>query len=78
MIITQTLDTRRPSAAGTGRACQVMLVDRRTGRPHRVGGRALTLFTRTPSEAAAELLAGRDPALWEVRISPVEARGDGR
>jgi len=54
------------------RACAVRLIDRRTGAAHRINGRPLTLFTRRPQEAAAELLEGRDPAHWEVRIDPIE------
>ncbi|MDP3341890.1 hypothetical protein [Frigidibacter sp.] len=54
------------------RACAVRLIDRRTGAAHRINGRPLTLFTRRPQEAAAELLEGRDASLWEVRIDPIE------
>ncbi len=53
-------------------ACAVLLIDRRTGRPHRINGSPLVLFTRRPEEVAAELLDGRDPAVWEARIEPVE------
>lgn len=48
----------------------VLLIDRRTGRPHRVNGIPLSVFTRNPSEAEAELLHGRDRANWEIRVSP--------
>ena len=51
--------------------CAVQLIDRRTGAAHRVGGAALQLFTSTPDHAIAELLAGRDPAVWEARVSPL-------
>ncbi|NUB42797.1 hypothetical protein GEU84_000230 [Fertoebacter nigrum] len=51
-----------------GATCAVRLIDRRTGRPHRLAGVPLTVFTRTPLETAAELLAGRNPAHWETRI----------
>lgn len=51
--------------------CAVQLIDRRTGAAHRVGGAELLLFTRTPDQAVAELLAGRDPAVWEARVSPL-------
>lgn len=44
----------------------VSLVDTRTGRPHRVGGAVLTLFTRAPDEAAQELLRNRDPSQWRI------------
>lgn len=50
----------------------VRLIDRRTGKSHRVNGSPLVLFTRTPDVAVVELLAGRDPAVWEARIEPVE------
>ncbi len=52
--------------------CAVHLIDRRTGAAHRINGRALTVFTRSPAEATAELLAGRDPAHWETRIDRIE------
>ena len=51
--------------------CIVRLIDRRTGRPHRINGSPLVLFTRRPEEVAAELLAGRDPTVWEARIEPM-------
>lgn len=51
--------------------CIVRLIDRRTGRPHRINGSPLVLFTRRPEEAAAELLDGRDPAVWEARVEPM-------
>ena len=54
--------------------CAVRLVDRRTGALHRINGAPLTLFTRRPHEAVAELLAGRDPAHWEARIEPLGTR----
>ncbi|WP_146161952.1 spore germination protein [Pseudogemmobacter blasticus] len=56
--------------------CAVRLIDRRTGRSLRVNGSPLVLFTRRPDEAVAELLEGRDPAVWEARIEPLgrEAR----
>lgn len=60
--------------AGVGYTCAVRLVDRRTGAAHRINGAALTIFTRNPEDAAVELLAGRDPAVWEVRVERLEAR----
>lgn len=51
--------------------CSVQLIDRRTGASHRVGGAILQVFTRTPDQAVAEMLAGRDPAVWEARVSPL-------
>ena len=59
----------------TGPACAVRLIDRRTGEAHRVNGTPLVVFTRQPSEAVAELLAGRDPKIWEARIDPIEREG---
>lgn len=52
-------------------AWAVHLIDRRTGAPHRVNGTPLVIFTRRPDEAAADLLEGRDPAVWEARIKPI-------
>jgi hypothetical protein len=46
----------------------VRLIDRRTGQVHRVNGAPLLALSREPQEAAASLLEGRDPALWETRI----------
>jgi hypothetical protein len=60
-------------AATSTTACAVHLIDRRTGQSHRINGRPLVLFTRTPDLAAAELLEGRDPSVWEARIEPVGA-----
>lgn len=57
------------------RACAVSLIDRRTGRPHRINGRPLVLFTRKPEEAAAELLEGRDAAVWDVQIEAIGQEG---
>lgn len=69
--------TRRSiPAADPGQATfAVRLIDRRTGLGHRVGGRPLILYSRRPDEAAAELLDGRDPALWEARIDPIGTGG---
>lgn len=48
--------------------CAVHLIDRRTGSAHRINGTPLVIFTRRPEEAAADLLNGRDPLVWEARI----------
>jgi hypothetical protein len=61
-----------PPVAGPRPACAVRLIDRRTGAAHRINGTPLVIFTRRPEEAAAELLSGRDPALWDTRIDPIE------
>jgi hypothetical protein len=69
---------RRPQAQATSSVASasrtlfaVCLIDRRTGQPHRVNGSALVLFTRSPEEAAADLLQGRDTTVWEVLIEPL-------
>jgi len=53
-------------------ACAVRLIDRRTGQGHRVNGTPLVLFTRNPEQATTDLLEGRDAAVWEARIEPIE------
>jgi hypothetical protein len=53
----------------------VRLIDRRTGMPLRMDGRPLVIFTRTPGETAMEALAGRDPALWDLRIERLATTG---
>lgn len=59
-------------AGGIERTCVVRLIDRRTGLTHRVNGTPLVVFTRSPQQAVAELLAGRDNSIWEARIDPIE------
>lgn len=62
-------------------ACAVRLIDRRTGRAHRINGSPLVLFTKTPDVAVAELLSGRDATVWEARVEPIGAdirKGGGR
>ena len=59
--------------APLSQACAVRLIDRRTGQTHRINGSPLVLFTRSPQEAVAELLSGRDAAVWEARIEPIGA-----
>lgn len=59
-----------PAAEARG-TCAVRLVDRRSGLTLRLNGSPLVLFTRRPDEAVAELLEGRDPAVWEARIEPL-------
>ncbi|MFN3844134.1 MAG: hypothetical protein ACK4RW_12875 [Rehaibacterium terrae] len=56
--------------------CAITLIDRRTGRPHRVNGAPLVALSRDPDHAATELLSGRDPRLWDARIQPLP--GDAR
>lgn len=55
----------------TPQACAVRLIDRRTGRTHRINGSPLVMFTRFPEDAVSELLAGRDHAIWEARVAPI-------
>jgi hypothetical protein len=50
----------------------VTLIDRRTGAALRVNGSRLTIYTRSPALAAEELLSGRDPSVWDVRIEPLD------
>lgn len=57
--------TMMPPALPT---CAVRLIDRRTNAAHRVNGSPLTIYTKNPVEAAADLLRGRDPDLWEARV----------
>ena len=59
--------------APLAQACAVRLIDRRTGQTHRINGSPLVLFTRTPEVAVAELLSGRDAAVWEARVEPIGA-----
>lgn len=65
--------------APLSQACAVRLIDRRTGQTHRINGSPVVLFTRSPEEAVAELLSGRDAAVWEARVEPIGAapRNDG-
>lgn len=61
----------RQSPSARAPLCAVTLIDRRTGRPHRVNGAALVALSRDPDGAAAELLAGRDPRIWSARVQPL-------
>ena len=69
--------TARMDAQGTrtmatvSQACAVRLIDRRTGQTHRINGSPLVLFTKSPALAVAELLDGRDAAIWEARVEPI-------
>lgn len=65
----------QPVLSGMARACAVRLIDRRTGSAHRINGMPLVIFTHQPEEAAAELLAGRDPLVWEARIDRIGSGG---
>jgi hypothetical protein len=57
--------------------CAVRLIDRRTGQTHRINGSPLVLFTQRPEEAVAELLKGRDAAVWEACIEPLGPENTG-
>lgn len=72
LALTGTAD-RKTAARGAPRSqtCAVRLIDRRTGQTHLVNGSPLVIFTKSPGEAAEDLLAGRDRALWEARIEPI-------
>ena len=63
--------TLRDAVAMRG-ACSVSLIDRRTGAIARRDGAALIAYSNSPAETAAQLLAGRDPAIWEARIAPLD------
>lgn len=64
--------TRLPAQARAP-LCAITLIDRRTGRPHRVNGAALVALSRDPDAATAELLAARDPRHWTTRVQPIAA-----
>ncbi|MFN3276248.1 MAG: hypothetical protein ACK41U_16435 [Paracoccus sp. (in: a-proteobacteria)] len=68
MSLHQTIATADPARRPL---CAITLIDRRTGRPHRVNGAPLVALSRDPDHAAAELLTGRDIRLWETRIQPL-------
>lgn len=65
----------RPTGAAPARrpapVCAVSLIDRRTGRLHRINGTPLVLYTRQPDVALSELMEGRDPSHWHARIEPL-------
>jgi hypothetical protein len=63
-------------ASDHGQTCAVSLVDRRTGAKHRINGRPLTLLTRNPQDAIAELLEGRDATVWEARVDVIGQAGE--
>lgn len=58
--------------------CAVQLVDRRTGSAHRINGTPLVIFTRDPAAAAEDLLEGRDPAHWDVKVHQIETQIEKR
>ena len=50
----------------------VRLIDRRTGEVPRVNGNPLSLLTRSPRRAVAELLRGRSGPHWQTQVEPLE------
>ena len=71
--------------AFTGRARQaampvppryaVSLIDRRTGKPHRISDIPLRLITCDPFETARDLMRDRDPARWDTAIHRLDRKG---
>ena len=48
--------------------CAVRLIDRATGRVHRIGGCPMVIFSRDPDQVEADLLRNRAPRQWDVRV----------
>jgi hypothetical protein len=69
------IPTGQPIPPRPAATCAVRLIDRRTGVAHRINGTPLVVYTREPQAAATDLLAGRDPSVWEVRVDPLEREG---
>lgn len=62
-----------PAADGMRRLlCAVRLIDRRTGSIHRMNGRPVLVVTRTPIDAVADMMTGRNPTVWEARVDTIE------
>ncbi|WP_104490925.1 MULTISPECIES: hypothetical protein [Paracoccus] len=53
----------------------VSLIDRRTGKPHRISDIPLRLITCEPFETARELMRDRDPARWDTAIDRLDRKG---
>ncbi|MCA0941729.1 hypothetical protein CLG85_026625 [Yangia mangrovi] len=53
----------------TGRVHVLHVVARDTGLPLLIGGRELTVLASDPDYAARELMRGRNPAHWHVRVT---------
>ncbi|WP_157960252.1 hypothetical protein [Albibacillus kandeliae] len=56
-----------------GRVHVLHLVARDTGEPLRISGRTLTVLASDPHLAAREMMQGRNPAQWSVRIARPES-----
>lgn len=79
MTLTRELSPSLPPSAhkevasvSPGSVCAVTLVDRRTGAALRLNGSRVVIYTRSPEIAAQELLAGRDPSVWDLRVQPLD------
>lgn len=53
----------------------VSLIDRRTGKPHRISDIPLRLMTCEPFDTAQELMRNRDPAIWDTFIERLDGKG---
>lgn len=53
----------------------VSLIDRRTGKPHRISEIPLRLITCEPFRTARDLMRDRDPALWGTAIHRLDRKG---
>ncbi|MFV0302756.1 MAG: hypothetical protein ACK5IP_18125 [Paracoccus sp. (in: a-proteobacteria)] len=50
----------------------VDLIDRDTGRHHCIAGIPVTVMTRDPAAASADLLRNRDTLRWTTRATPLQ------
>ncbi|WP_313348958.1 hypothetical protein [Paracoccus sp. (in: a-proteobacteria)] len=53
----------------------VDLIDRRTGKPHRISDIPLRLITCEPYETVQELMRDRDPARWQTAVHRLDRKG---
>lgn len=65
----------QPASATALPRYAVSLIDRRTGRPHRISDIPLRLITCEPFEAAQDLMRDRDPARWDTAIHRLDQKG---
>jgi len=49
----------------------VRLIDRRTGEVPNFNGNPLSVLTRSPRAAIADLMSGRNQKLWRAEVEPV-------